>query len=66
MKKNRKLIKQMKERGWRAELTKKNHIRFVFEKTGEFIIHAGTASDHRAVLNMLARAKRVEEGRQAA
>lgn len=62
MRKHRKLIQMMKKRGWDAAFTGKNHLKFTFQKTGEFIIHPGTASDHRALKNMLARARRVEDG----
>ena len=64
--KNRKLIKLMQERGWGHELTKNNHLKFIHNTTGEFIICAGSASDHRATQNMLSMAKRVEEGRVSA
>lgn len=61
--KNRKLIKMMKERGWDHEITKGNHLKFIHKDSGEFIICASSASDHRATKNMLAMARRVEGGR---
>lgn len=66
MKKHRKLIKEMEERGWAAFKTKKNHIKFVFEQTGAIIILAGTTSDHRSTKNFFSRVRRVEENFQQA
>lgn len=61
--KNRKLIKEMRKRGWSHELTRKGHIKFTFDQTGDFLICPGTASDVRSLKNMYALAKRIEEGR---
>lgn len=61
--KNRKLIKMMKVRGWTYEITSGNHLKFTHEASKEFIICASSASDHRAMKNMLAMVRRVEEGR---
>lgn len=60
--KNRELIKTMKRRGWVATTTANSHLRFVYEKTGEFLFHSGTPSDRRSIKNFLARAKRIEAG----
>lgn len=64
--KNRQLIKKMKDRGWGCEITKSNHLRFTHIASREFIICAGSASDYRSTKNMLATAKRIEEGRASA
>ncbi|QJA43074.1 hypothetical protein [Phaeobacter phage MD18] len=66
MSKHRKLVKEMKSRGWTAEYTKKSHIRFTYDATGEVVIHPGSASDRRALLNLMARVKRIEQGREHA
>ena len=63
MRKNRKLVKKMRERGWVAEITKNNHLRFTHVETGQSVIHGGTASDHRAEKNFLALVRRIEDGR---
>ncbi|WNL50741.1 HicA-like toxin [Ruegeria phage RpAliso] len=58
--KNRKLIKEMKKRGWTYVHTGKGHLKFIYQKTGDFIFHPSTASDHRAEKNLMARVIRVE------
>lgn len=63
--KNRELIQTMKKRGWSVTTTAKSHLRFVYEKTGEFLFHSGTPSDHRSIKNFLARAKRIEAAAEA-
>lgn len=63
--KDRKLIKEMKERGWVPEI-KGKHMKFIHEETGQYIICANTPSDHRAKKNMMAFVKRVEDGRVSA
>jgi predicted RNA binding protein YcfA (HicA-like mRNA interferase family) len=62
---DRKLIKEMKARGWRPEISGK-HMKFIHEETGQYIVCAHTASDYRAKKNMMAFVKRVEDGRVSA
>lgn len=64
--KDRKLCKDMKKRGWSREITGKGHLKFIFNKTKEFVIHPSTASDFRAVKNLMSRVKRIENGTEAA
>jgi predicted RNA binding protein YcfA (HicA-like mRNA interferase family) len=63
MRKNRKLIKKLEDRGWSMEHTRNGHMKFTFPDTGDFLIAASSASDCRAEKNLLAHAKRIEEGR---
>lgn len=62
---SRKLIKDMKKRGWTWETTGKGHLKFTYTKTQEFVIHPSTASDSRAIKNLMARVKRIENGKEA-
>lgn len=57
---NRKLIREMKERGWTCETTRGNHLKFTHIPSGEFVHHSCTPSDHRGLKNMMARVKRIE------
>lgn len=64
--KNRKVIKEMQQRGWDHAITGKCHLKFTFRESGYSIYYSGTPSDHRAHKNMIALARRVERGQVGA
>lgn len=54
----RPIIKKARKQGWKVDLTKSGHVRFKPPTSGQSIITAGTASDHRSLKNLRADLRR--------
>jgi predicted RNA binding protein YcfA (HicA-like mRNA interferase family) len=51
-----KLMRKAKKQGWRVEVTRKSHIKFL-SPFGGIVIASGTPSEHRGLLNLKSRLK---------
>jgi hypothetical protein len=51
-----KLMRKARKQGWRVEVTRKNHIKFL-SPFGGIVVASGTPSENRGILNLKSRLK---------